>query len=178
MDNNELIGRAVGGDHAAFDQLYRSAYAPVYRFIYLRVKSKDDAEDITQDVFTKMLHARPQSTSESGSLLPYLFTVARNAVIDWSRKKRPLYDDDALATVADGAVSAETQFDTDADIARVLVGLAKLSEAEEAVLTLRYLNGLTTKEVADLLGKSEEAIRQALSRGLRHLRSLLEGTPV
>lgn len=174
---DDLITRAVAGEHAAFDQLYRTAYAPVYRFIYLRVKNKDDAEDLTQEVFTKMFQARPVATSESGSLLPYLFTIARNSVIDWSRKKKPLYDDDALAAVPSGAPSAETQYDTEASVARVLAALEQLSEAEEAVLKLRYLDGLSTKEVAVLLDKSEEAVRQALSRGLKHIRSLLESTP-
>ncbi|MEK7063231.1 MAG: sigma-70 family RNA polymerase sigma factor [Patescibacteria group bacterium] len=175
MTTEDLIGEARGGNHAAFDQLYRSAYAPVYRFIYIRTRNKDIAEDLTQDVFTKMLQAHPVRP-EGGSMLPYLFTVARNAVIDWSRKKKPLYDDEALMSVADGARSAEVEVGIDADITRMLDALQKLSEAEEAVLKLRYLDGLSTKEVAVLLGKSEEAVRQALSRGLKHLRSLLEGT--
>ncbi len=175
MDQPDLLARAQGGEHAAFDELYRTAYAPVYRFIYIRTRSKEVAEDLTQDVFVKMFAARPQAPA-SGSLLPYLFTVARNAVIDWSRKKKPLYDDDALASVADQTRSPEAEAELGADVTQMLDALQQLSEGEEAVLKLRYLDGLSTAEVAALLEKSEEAIRQALSRGLRRLRSILEGT--
>ncbi len=174
MDHIALIQRARDGDHAAFDTLYRTCYAPVYRFVLIRVRSKDEAEDITQDVFIKFLRILPQYESR-GSTLPYLFTMARNAVIDHYRKRRPDYNDDALWALASEGPSPEEESALGAEVSKVLKLLDELSDAEEAAIKLRYLDGLSTTEVAAILLKSEDAVRQILSRGIRRLRYLLEG---
>lgn len=175
MDHVALIRRARAGDHAAFDALYRSCYAPLYRFVLIRVRSKDVAEDITQDVFIKFLRALPRYTG-APSVLPYLFTVARTTVIDHYRKRQPDFDDDALWALASEDPSPEEEAALGVEVARVLRFLSKLSPAEEAAIKLRYLDGLSTAEVAAILEKSEDAVRQILSRGVRELRSLLEGS--
>ena len=161
------------GYQGAFEKLYTSAYAPVFRFIVMRLKSRDEAEDVTQDVFIKFLNALPQYRAQ-GSMLPYLFTVARNAVIDHLRRKKPTYDDDALLQIASSEPTAEERSGLGEEVAEVMGLLSQLSEAEEAVVKLRYLDGLATYEVAKLLGKNEDAVRQLLSRGLKRLRILCE----
>lgn len=176
MSHVDLIQRAQAGDHGAFSELYTSCYAPVYRFIVVRVKSKEDADDITQDVFVKMLRALPTYQSRSDSLLPYLFTIARNAIIDYLRKKKPIYDDDALWDLASADPSPEEAARLGGEVTEVLKALHKLSEAEEAAITLKYLDGLGTAEVAGILGRTEESVRQLLSRGIRNIRSILEST--
>lgn len=175
MDHLALIERAQAGEHAAFDALYRSAYAPVYRFVLIRVKSKDVAEDITQDVFIKFLKALPTYVG-SPSILPFLFTAARNTIIDHYRKRKPDYDDEALWALASEDPSPEETAALGAEVTMVLKLLSQLSPAEEAAIKLRYLDGLSTVEVAAILEKSEEAVRQILSRGVRGIRSLLEGS--
>ncbi len=171
---DNLVGGAQSGDHAAFDELYRCAYAPVFRFIYLRVKQRDEAEDLTQDVFIKVLRAMPKD--QSASPLPYLFTIARNTVIDWTRKKKPEYNDDTLITIRDPAPDPEAYADLDQEARRVLSVLARLSETDEALVKLKHMDGLSHREIAGIVGKNEEAVRQALSRAMRELRTLLEST--
>ncbi|MEK7530262.1 MAG: sigma-70 family RNA polymerase sigma factor [Patescibacteria group bacterium] len=176
MDHRELIKKAKEGDRPAFDELYRTVYAPVYRFIVMRVKSKDEAEDLCQIVFTKFFIALPSYRDSGPSVLPYLFTMARNAIIDETRKRKPIYDDDALWSIADQSPSAEQNSMQHEEVMTVLNAMQACSEAEEAVLKLRYLDGFSTAEVAALLEKSPEAIRQLLSRALRHIRTYLRGT--
>lgn len=173
MDHKELIVRAKEGDHAAFDTLYRLCYAPLYRFVLIRVKSKDESEDITQDTFIKLVRALPRYEGE-GSVLPYLFTIARNTIIDHYRKRKPDYDDEALWALASDAPSPEESAALGAEVAEVMGLLHQLSDAEESVIKLRYLDGLPTADVAAIVGKSDEAVRQVLSRGIRRIRSLLE----
>jgi RNA polymerase sigma-70 factor (ECF subfamily) len=173
----ELIARVREGDHAAFTELYTRAYAPVFRFVYLRVKSRDEAEDITQDVFVKVFQSPPQSLPAHGSILPFLFTLARNRVVDWSRRQRPVASDEALANLVDEEPTADAFIDLALEERRVLTALTRLSESDEAVLKLKYLDGMPTGAIASLLNKTEEAVRQALSRALGRLRSLLDGEP-
>lgn len=175
MDHRELIKKAKEGDTAAFDELYRTVYAPVFRFIIMRVKSKDEAEDLCQTVFTKFFIALPSYRDSGPSVLPYLFTMARNAIIDETRKRKPIYDDDALWSIADGAPSPEADSVQREEVLTVLGALHACSESEEAVLKLRYLDGFSTAEVAALLDKNPEAVRQLLSRALRHIRTYLKG---
>ncbi len=172
---DDLVGNATGGDTTAFDELYQRAYAPVFRFIYLRIKRRDDAEDLTQDVFIKVLGAMPKIEADK-SPLPYLFTIARNTVIDWARKKKPEYNDDALFNLMDETQGPEAYADLDQEARRVLSVMTKLSETDEALIKLKYMDGLSHKEIANIVGKNEEAVRQALSRAMRELRTLLEST--
>lgn len=174
MDLTDLIDRARKGEHAAFADLYHKLYAPLFRFVYLRVKDRDVAEDITQDTFLKFLNALPTFTGSAP--LPYLHTVARNAIIDFHRKKKPDLDDDALWDLASGEPTQEETAMLSEDTAKVVRVLAKLSPGEEAVIRLKYLDGLDTRDIALYLEKSEESVRQLLSRGIRHVRSLFDGT--
>lgn len=175
MDTIEVITRAKAGDHAAFEQLYRALYAPVYRFAVLRLKSKDDADDVTQQVFIKFFNALPRFEPQE-SALPYLLTIARNAIIDHLRRRKPDLDDDALWAVASTEPTPEQTAHLGGEVSRVLVALNQLSDAEEAVIKMKYLDSLETSEIANILGKQEDAVRQLLSRGLRRARILLEGT--
>lgn len=170
---DDLVGNATGGDTTAFDKLYRTAYAPVFRFIYLKIKRRDDAEDLTQDVFIKVLRAMPKEQGDT-SPLPYLFTIAKNTVIDWARKKKPEYNDDALINLKDETPDPEAYADLDQEARRVLKVMTQLSETDEALIKLKHMDGLSHKEIAGIVGKNEEAVRQALSRAMRELRTLLE----
>lgn len=174
MDHRALIARAQAGDPQAFEELFRVCYAPVFRFVFLKLKSRDESEDVTQEVFIKMLKSLPQYEDRGPSLLPYLFVIARNAVIDHVRRRRPEAGDDELWALVSEDPTPEESAKLGEETASVMKLLSQLSEAEEIVLKLKYLDGLSTTEIGAILEKSEEAVRQQLSRGIRHARSLLE----
>lgn len=159
-------------DQLTFDEVYRTLYAPLFRFVYTRVKDRALAEDITQDTFVVFLKVHP--TFQAGAPLPYLHTVARNKVIDHMRKKRPDLDDDALFALASDAPTPEESAVLGEELSLVLSALATLSPAEEAAVRLKYLDTLTTAEIAQYLEKSEEAVRQLLSRGLARVRAYID----
>jgi RNA polymerase sigma-70 factor (ECF subfamily) len=173
MDSRDIVQRAQQGDERAFTTLYAELYAPLFRFVFLRTKDRDLAEDITQNTFIKFLAALP--TFVGSAPLPYLHTVARNAIIDHYRKKQPDYDDEALWALASTAPTAEEALALGEEVAAVVSVLSQLSPAEEVVVRLKYLDGLETAEIATYLNKTEEAVRQLLSRGVRHIRSILDG---
>lgn len=179
VDHHTLIAQAQQGDPKAFEELYRSYYAPLYRFALTRMKSPDDAEDITQEVFIKLLAALPTYRAENPSLLPYLFVMARNKIIDHYRKRRPEYDEEGLWKIASEDPTPEESAVLGEETAYVIRLLNTLGEAESEIVRLKYLDGYSTAEIASILHKKEDAIRQTLSRSIRHMRSLYtsQGSP-
>src|SRR5437870_2609702 len=86
---SDIILRAKSGDRNAFDSLYRLYVTPLYRYVLIRMRSHEDAEDIVQDTFLKAYDALPRYEHTKESMLPYLFTIARNLLINHGKKKRP-----------------------------------------------------------------------------------------
>ncbi len=170
----EIISQAKAGDRKAFDLLYHEYFTPIYRFVFMRVKNSHDAEDITQDTFLKAYEALDRYQHDRGTMLPYLFTIARNLVINHGKKKRPeSYLPEEIdrhadeGTTADGAILRETQ-------ERIRVLMEVLSDTEQQVVELRFFAEKSYTEIAKALGKSEEAIRQHIARGLRKMRVNLQ----
>ncbi len=174
MDQYDLIVRAREGDVRAFDELYRSLYAPVFRAAVQFLRSRDDAEDVTQTVFINFFKSLDRY-ERRGSMLAYLLVMTRNACIDHARVRRPDYDDEALLAVRSDEPTPEESAILSSDARMVVDALQRMSPGEADALRLKYLDGLETREIAQILDKSEEAVRQAVSRGVRSLRSLLEG---
>ena len=86
-DLHQAVLRAKSGDRKAFDLLYTAYLTPVYRYILIRVKNSQDTEDIVQETFLKAFQAIERYRDEKGSMLPYLFTIARNLLINHGKKK-------------------------------------------------------------------------------------------
>ena len=172
VDHYDLVLRAKAGDPKAFETLYTECYSPVYRFVLTRTKSQDDAEDITQEVFVKLLDSLKRYAQKGPSLLPYLFVIARNKVIDHYRKKRPEYDDEMLWEMASEDPSPEDVARLGEETAHAVRLLNALGETEAMVVRLKYFDNFSTARIAQMLGKSEDAVRQILSRSIRYMRSL------
>jgi RNA polymerase sigma-70 factor (ECF subfamily) len=175
IDPQELIQKAKAGDQRAFDLIYELYATPLYRYIYFRVSRKEDIEDILQTVFAKAFQSIPAYREQGKSLLAYLYTIARNAIIDHARKKRDVLSEDYDAyPIPDESPSAVDLVAGRHDGKRVRNAILALSEDQREVITLRFIQDLSYREVAELLGKTEGSIRQLQSRGLRELAIILE----
>jgi len=178
-DPRELLILAKKGDRQAYGALYEIYLTPVYRFIFFRVRGRDEAEDLTQTVFLKVFQSLENFQLGSTSPLAYFLTVARNAVIDfWRKKKEARLDDETeffqnLAGGEDASRSLELA-EAGATVRRFL---ALLDEEGREILTLRFLSELSHAEIASVIGKSEEAIRQIQCRALKKIREKLSGSP-
>lgn len=161
MLNNEecLVKQAVSGDQTAFTQLYNANFDRIYRYIYTKVRSQAEAEDLTQDVFIKALEAIGSYKWRDLPFAAWLFKIARNTVIDHvrklSREKRVEFDEAHLATVEDPVEMSERQF----EVEQLKMALEKLPEAQREVATLRFIAQLSIAETAKALGKSEGTIK-------------------
>jgi RNA polymerase sigma-70 factor (ECF subfamily) len=170
-DDAELVALAKR-DRAAFAPLYLRYADPVYRYCLRRLGAKEAAEDATTQVFVKVLAALPSYRDDGASFRSWLFAVAHNVLVDSERRHRPAHDLEAAAEVVDqtpgpeeAALTAEARRDV-----RAL--LAAVAPDQRRVLELR-LAGLSTAEIARVLGRPAAAIRGIQFRAEQRLRSLL-----
>lgn len=173
----ELVFRAKNGDSKAFDLLYREYITPIFRFIYLRVGQKQEAEDMTQTVFLKAWSAlRGFEARNEGSFLSWCYTIARNLIVDYWRKKKPI----PLETIGEDKEHISEPLEKTADLdfenqkSVIREAIRGLSPDQQEVIILKFINERSNKEIAKLIGKSEEAVRALSSRGIKALRGLLK----
>lgn len=157
-------------DPAAFAPLYQAYVGPIYRYCYRRLGSREAAEDTTSMVFERAL--RSLSSFHGGSFRSWLFTIAHNVVTDTYRRKGAQASLDAAEDLVDPTPRPE-QMALVADEQRLLsTALALLPPDQRQVIELR-LSGLRSVEVAEILGRSPEAIRALQLRATRRLQTLL-----
>jgi RNA polymerase sigma-70 factor, ECF subfamily len=172
-ETHVLVERAQNGDGAAFAALY-DVFAPrVYRFFRFRVEAAEAAEDLTQRVFLKMIEQLPNYKPRGIPFAAWLFRVARNAWIDEHRTAHGWIPIDDLAgnpAEADGphdlAVAA-----LDAEMLRAAIDT--LSPDQREVIACRYFAGLSCRETAVQMGRSEGSVRVIQHRALAALRRRL-----
>mgnify|MGYP001587761358 CR=1 FL=1 len=178
----DLVQRAQTGDSSAFSDLYEHYLTPIFRFVFFRVRTKEDAEDITQQVFLKAWKAllieseRPEFKHEGKSFSAWLYRIARNTTIDYWRKKKPLSLDPFAATLQNtqgDSADPITIANQKENAEYVRKALHILNEDQQTILTLKFIEDLSNKEISSITGKTEGAIRQIQSRALRVLRQHL-----
>jgi len=172
-DLHALVRRVQNGDLRAFDELYTRFLTPIYRYVYFRVKRKEDAEDIAQTVFLKAYQSLSRFEDKGVSPLAYFYSIARNAVIDhWRKKGEILFGDmgDGVFDIPDSSGSERRILEKMWADEIVQEGMGVLTPLEAEALTLKFMHDMPNQEIASLLGKSEEAIRQLQSRGIRKMR--------
>ena len=171
---NDIILRAKAGDRSAFDTLYKLYITPVYRYIWIRMHNKEDAEDVTQDTFLKAYQALSRYKHEKTSMLPYLFTIARNLLINHGKKKRPLgYLPEEMDRHAASEVTS--QLSTDRELSQELqIAMEVLTVTEREVIELRFFGEQTYAEIAVTMDKREDAIRQHVARAMKKMKTKIE----
>jgi RNA polymerase sigma-70 factor (ECF subfamily) len=165
----DRMASGARSDPAAFAWLYEQHVERVYRYLRGRGASPDDATELTALTFERALrHIDRYRTGESG-FGPWLLRIARNAFIDETRRRRPEPLDEAASFAAPGS-SPEDQA-IDSEERRWIRGLvAALPETQRDALALRFAVGLTSREIAAVIGKSEAATKKLLTRAIAALK--------
>ena len=165
-----LVRAAKSGDASAFGELYERYRDAIYRYCLSRTGTAHDAEDLTSDVFVKALHSIDRYQERGLPFVAFLYRIARNAAIDRSRTlKQPLSVDELVTQPASRQnVEADAMLAVDRSI--LLAALTKLKTEHRDVIVMRFIEGYAALEVAQILGKTEGAIRTLQHRALERLR--------
>ena len=171
-----LARRAASGEAEAFGVLYDRYVDAVYRYVFYRVRNEAEAEDVTSDVFMRALRAIPKYEPRQ-AFLAWLYRIARNAVIDRSRRqaaRQQVSFEDALAHPnADQIVNPDAGLLDGSDASVVRQALQQLTPLQQEILVLRYVEGYDTKTISKLVGKRDGTIRGIEFRALSTLRTLI-----
>jgi RNA polymerase sigma-70 factor (ECF subfamily) len=170
-----LVERAARRDQAAFAELYDVFLGPMYRYVFYRVGSRADAEDISEQVFLQAWAAIDRFRWQGKPFAAWLYTLAHHLVVDWRRRSHPAQsidnDEDPIDLCSTTAERALTQ-SLDADL--LAPAIRRLTLEQQQVITLKFVAGLDTSEVATVMNKREGTIRALQLRALQSLRRDLE----
>jgi RNA polymerase sigma-70 factor, ECF subfamily len=175
--DNRIIEAAQKGNIEATGQLFEYYQPSVYRFLYYRTSDHQTAEDLTSEVFIKIVKALPSYHLQNIPFEAWVFQIARNLAIDHYRKSSThmnvemSIEDEELQE--NDANSPDTLLDNGLNSEYLKKGLESLTYEQRDVLVLRFVNGMPIAQVAKLLKKSEDAIKGLQRRGLIALRNKL-----
>lgn len=166
-----LLALARRGNEDAFRRLYRELYDPVNRYVQRRVPHREDAEDLVSQVFQRFLQRLDGFDPARGSVMTWVVTMARSAVIDHHRRSRPQGQNvDALAEVLAGSQPDALQhLVRDEELHTVYRLLSRQPADIREMFALRYGQGLRVREVAAVMGVGEDAAKQRFARTFRKL---------
>jgi RNA polymerase sigma-70 factor (ECF subfamily) len=172
LRDGELIERVGGGDQAAFEEIYRRYTRPVLGLALRRLGDRGRAEDAVQDAFTAIWRSAGSYDPERGQGGAWLYTVARNAIVDGARRRvEP-------AIEIPEAASRDRGPDERAEASwlawRVHSALERLPDHERPVIELAYWGGLSQSEIADRLHIPLGTIKTRTRSALARLADLLE----
>jgi RNA polymerase sigma-70 factor (ECF subfamily) len=170
----DLIQQAVSGDPDAFATLYDAHVEQIYRFVYFRVGDEQTAEDLTSQVFLKAWDKLSSYQIRGLPFRAWLFRIARNSIIDYYRtfKETTSLEPDVIAR-PDPAADVDDRVAQRLQAEEIRLSLQHLTEDQRQVVTLRFIEGLSTSEIAQVMGKREGAVRALQMRGLQALAEII-----
>ena len=177
LDRDRALVAAARADPARFEALYRKYLAQVYSYAYYELGDHHDAEDATERTFVAALtnlhrfeeRARPEDGHGASTFRVWLFRIARNVVADRQRARyrRPEEQLDAAAAIADGAADPATQVARRDEASAAWRAIERLPGDRRRAIILRFVDEMSTSEIAGVLGRSEGAVRVLIHRALR-----------
>jgi RNA polymerase sigma-70 factor (ECF subfamily) len=177
-NEKELVARAIQRDSTAFGQLYEAYLDRIFRYVYYRVGSIAEAEDLTEQVFLKAWEAIDRYEARGAPFTAWLYRLAHNLVIDQYRGRRvttPIEDVDESALDGED-VTGVVESALEAEEVRAAVGC--LNPDYQQLIVLRFIEGMSHAEVARIIGKTEGATRVIQFRALQALAKVLESRGV
>ncbi|ACV62631.1 RNA polymerase, sigma-24 subunit, ECF subfamily [Desulfofarcimen acetoxidans DSM 771] len=166
------LTKTMRDEDLSFEELYDRHFAAVNRYLRYRVVSIWDADDLTAIVFMKAMEKYHQFTG-SGSFISWLFRITHNTMVDYFKMKKDIPSDLSYVMRTDSITNEPeeiTLYGEEVALLRELI--LKLPGEQRDVLSLRYAGELRFKQIGEVLGKHEGAVRTIHHRALKQLRSM------
>jgi len=166
---DQLAVAATTGDIDAVGRLYDALVGPIYRYVAVRVRRREDAEDLTHLVFERIVAALPRYRHNGRPFAAWAFRIARNAVIDHQRRIRPTEPLGSIAEPSDG-IGLEALSLRDEEVRELRAAIRQLTPDQQEAIALRYAGGLSADEAARVMGRRAGTIRGLTFRAIESLR--------
>jgi RNA polymerase sigma-70 factor, ECF subfamily len=170
--NDDLLIQTARHDLSAFDVLYRRHVTAVYQYLLVRIGSLHDVQDLTAQTFLAALE-NIASYSGRGSFRAWLLTIARNKVADFYRARRIMLPLDAAHNVLHPDAGLDTMLADNLQLEQIRLVLPQLPTDRAEALALYFFGGLSFEETATTMGRSKDAVKMLIHRGLADLRARL-----
>ena len=172
----DIVRRAQAGDQSAFAELYEKYYDQIFRYVSFKCGSRLEAEDLTGEVFLRMLESIDRFRFQGFPFTSWLYRIAHNLVVDNFRRKgrKPTVPLDKVlhfSSEKDGEMENQAQISW--SMGEVVEAMSSLTDLQREVITLRFVAGLSIAETADAVGRKENAVKALQHAGIRKLRNLM-----
>ncbi len=171
----EALARMARGDESGLAALYDRHATPVYSLALRIVRRPEDAEDVTQQVFTQAWRTSARFDASRGVVAAWLLMMARSRAIDCLRRRNPardgISDDERLAAIPDPEPSVEYVVATREQVERVQVAIDALPAEQRVAVELAYYDGLTQSEIAERTSTPLGTVKTRVRSALQTLRS-------
>ncbi|MBI2443855.1 MAG: sigma-70 family RNA polymerase sigma factor [Candidatus Magasanikbacteria bacterium] len=176
-DQELLYQVKTAADPEAYAALYDKYIQQIYRFVFFKVSSREEAEDIASEVFLKAWQYFQEGKAIK-SFSGLLYRIARNSIIDWYRKRAGSQKIEALAARREAIEPGDggrwyAELHTSLDAGVIVNALKQLKQEYQEVITLRYIDELSIEEIAEITGKRGLTVRVMIHRALKRLRQKL-----
>jgi RNA polymerase sigma-70 factor, ECF subfamily len=178
-----LLKNAQCGDPAAFDRLYSLYADKIFRYLYARSGQREVAEDLTADVFVRLIQVLPRfrvnSARPVASFSAWLYRIAANLLLDQYRRQRYRNHADLAEhhELPSPEPSPHDGVAADENCQALMQAIDHLNEDQQMVLLCRFAENLSVQDVAEVMGKTEGAIKALQHRALLNLRRILAYEP-
>lgn len=181
--DKQAISRLKSKDKDAFIKAYDAHAIEINRFIYFKLGNREEADDLTSNVFLKTWnHIQNKTLTDAKTLRALLYKIARNVIIDYYRssannRNLSLNDEENPIELVDEEShpeNLEESLDQASDIKLIMDKLPLLKEEYREVIIMKFINDLSLEEIADISGKTKGNIRVLIYRALKALKELVE----
>lgn len=168
-----LLKKAQNSDETALTEIYGLFFRKIYNFVYYRVSHKETAEDLAEEVFVKAF-AKLSSVKDEKSFEGWLYSIARNLVIDYYRQKKTTVALEDVENTLEYETNVVDVVNLDQQQKQLLKVLKGLGAEQQVVIKLKFFEDLSNSEIAELLHKNEGAIRVTIHRALSKMQELIK----
>ena len=178
--DKQALSKLKNRDKEAFIRVYDEHVKDIHRFVYFKIGSREEANDLTSMIFLKAWnHIQNKTLEDAKTLRALLYRIARNAIVDYYRETgskitASLDDENNRIEVTDEAESPQERLDRAADLDLIKAKLPLLKEEYKEIIIMKFINDLSLEEIAEISEKSKGNVRVLLHRALNALRELVE----
>jgi RNA polymerase sigma-70 factor (ECF subfamily) len=171
MADDSLKNKEMLQTEEEFKDAYQAHAGSIYKFIFWRTKDVQLSEDLTSTTFQKAWSAR--SNFKGGSAQAWLYRIARNTLFDYWRKTKEITSDDIIEHQEDDHATTAELLDKQSEVEKLQGALSKLPKDMRDIIELRFIEGLSSKQVAKQLDLTDGNVRIIQYRALKKLREYL-----